>query len=133
MVSGNAAKIMQSHFRRLVEHGNYTRTKKAVSFIQCAIRNLIAQRQQTDAAILIQTCYRILRKRFLNQKQAAVKVQAFYRIWILRKGFLNQKQAVVKVQAFYRSWILRKNFLIQKQAAVDIQTLYWPHKLYWPI
>ncbi|PWA44593.1 hypothetical protein CTI12_AA525560 [Artemisia annua] len=27
---GNAAKIIQSHFRRLVEHWNYTRTKKAL-------------------------------------------------------------------------------------------------------
>ncbi|PWA44591.1 IQ motif, EF-hand binding site [Artemisia annua] len=31
MVSGNAAKIIQSHFRRLVEHRNYTRTKKATN------------------------------------------------------------------------------------------------------
>ncbi|PWA94869.1 IQ motif, EF-hand binding site [Artemisia annua] len=123
---GNAAKIIQSHFRRLVEHRNYTRTKKAVSFLQCTIRNFIAQRQQTDAAILIQTCYRswILRKRFLNQKQAAVKVQTCYLSWILRKRFSNQKQAAVKVQAFYRSWILRESFLNQKQAAIQIQACY---------
>ncbi|GKB16450.1 abnormal spindle-like microcephaly-associated protein, partial [Tanacetum coccineum] len=122
----NAAKIIQSHFRRLVEQQNYKHTKKAVSFLQRAIRNLIAQRKQNGAAVTIPTCYCswIFRKRFLNQKQAAAKVQACYRSWIFRKRFLNQKQAAAKVQACYRSWIFRKCFLNQKQAAVKVQACY---------
>ncbi|KAI3680544.1 hypothetical protein L6452_35317 [Arctium lappa] len=202
----NAAKIIQSHFRRSVEHQNYTRIKKAVSFLQAimrvwltvkntsaiekldmiknqeplydgtkvskrfskylvdrhafiklkrsvviiqrAIRYWIAERRQTNAAIviqrcirgcatrsiyvriqvatIIQTCYRswLSRKRFLNQKQAAIRIQSYYRGKIFRKSFLNQKQAAINIQRRYRGKMLRKSFLNQKQAAINIQRRY---------
>ncbi|KAJ0630098.1 putative IQ motif, EF-hand binding, armadillo-like helical [Helianthus annuus] len=96
--------------------------------IQKCIRGHAARsayvRQST--ATIIQACYRcwILRKSFLNQKQAATKIQSHYRGHISRKRFLNKKQAATIIQRYYCGLVIRKNFLNQKQAAIKIQSYY---------
>ncbi|KAJ9566243.1 hypothetical protein OSB04_002209 [Centaurea solstitialis] len=184
LVSENAAKIIQSHFKRLVEHKKYTRIKKAVSFLQAitrvwlmvkntspvakinmikiqellydgtmvakrfsnylvdrhafiklkrcvviiqrATRYWIERKRQTNAAIVVQTCYRswLSRKCFLNHKQATIKIQTCYRGWLSRNCFLSHKKATIKIQACYRSWLSRKCFLNHKQATIKIQSCY---------
>nr|XP_043620393.1 abnormal spindle-like microcephaly-associated protein [Erigeron canadensis] len=180
----NAAKIIQSSFRKLVEHQKYKRTrntiyylqtairvwltvknissitklstikidepscdetnrskrisrclvdrhafiklKRSVVIVQHAVRYFINQKRQTDAAVVIQKCIRswILRKSFLEQKQAAKRIEIHFHGWLLRKSLLNQKQATVKIQSCYRRYLVRKSFLSHKQAATRIQSHY---------
>ncbi|XP_071737666.1 uncharacterized protein [Rutidosis leptorrhynchoides] len=187
-----AAIMIQSNFRRFVEHRKYTRTKKAVSFLQIVIRvwlmvkknisaipNLNAikiqepvydetnsskrlfkylvdrhvfvklkrsvviiqrairywitttQKHRNDAVIMIQKSVRswILRKSFMNKKQAATKIQSHHRCRVLRKRFLDQKQAAatIMIQSCYHGWVMRRCFLRQKQAATNIQRHYRGH------
>lgn len=38
MLIGNAAQVMQTHFRRLIQRRNFLKMRNAVSFLQIAIR-----------------------------------------------------------------------------------------------
>ncbi|KAL8192555.1 hypothetical protein R6Q57_027740 [Mikania cordata] len=138
-------KPTKSYSRYLVDRHAFIKLKRSVVIIQHAVRYWIAQKHQIDDAIMIQKCIRghaarsayvqqlsatiiqacyrgcILRKSFLNQKQAATKIQSHYRGHISRKSFLNTKHAATKIQSYYHGHILRKVFLNKKQAATKIQ------------
>ncbi|XP_022036907.1 abnormal spindle-like microcephaly-associated protein homolog isoform X1 [Helianthus annuus] len=146
--SCDGRKLSRSFSRYLIDRHAFIKVKRSVVIIQRAIRHWIVQKHQTDAAIMIQKCIRghaarsayvrqstatiiqacyrswILRKSFLNQKQAATKIQSHYRGHISRKRFLNKKQAATKIQRYYCGLVIRKNFINQKQAAIIIQSYY---------
>ncbi|KAI3710467.1 hypothetical protein L2E82_40250 [Cichorium intybus] len=140
----NAAKLIQSYFRRLVEHQKYTRIKKTVSFLQCVIRYWIAKRHKTNAAIMIQKCVRgyAARSLYLHrieerawivcqqkkikifQEKAALRIQVAWRMHV-NNSVRNQRQtAATMIQTCYRCWMLKKSFLNHKQAAIIIQSRY---------
>ncbi|MFS7934043.1 putative IQ motif, EF-hand binding, calponin domain, armadillo-like helical, CH domain superfamily [Helianthus anomalus] len=149
--SYDGRKLSRSFSRYLSDRHAFIKVKRSVVIIQRAIRHWIVQKHQTDAAIMIQKCIRghaarsayvrqstatiiqacypswILRKSFLNQKQAATKIQSHYRGHISRKRFLNKKQAATKIQNYYCGLVIRKNFSNQKHAATKIQSHYRGH------
>nr|GEX48033.1 hypothetical protein [Tanacetum cinerariifolium] len=51
-----------------------------------------------------------LQETFLNEKQAAIRIQSHYHGWLSRSCFLKQKQAVMKLQGLYRSMKCLRNF-----------------------
>ncbi|KAJ0787782.1 putative IQ motif, EF-hand binding, calponin domain, armadillo-like helical, CH domain superfamily [Helianthus annuus] len=146
--SCDGRKLSRSFSRYLIDRHAFIKVKRCVVIIQRATRHWIVQKHQTDAAIMIQKCIRghaarsayirqstatiiqacyrswILRKSFLNQKQAATKIQNHYRRHISRKRFLNKKQAATKIQRYYCGLVIRKNFINQKQAAIKLQSYY---------
>ncbi|KAI3800297.1 hypothetical protein L1987_28384 [Smallanthus sonchifolius] len=123
--SYDGAKLSKSFSRYLIDRHAFIKLKRSVVVIQRAIRHWIAQKHQTDAAIMIQKCIRghAARSAYI-QKSTATIIQAYYRSWILRKSYLNQKQVATKIQSHYRGHISRNNFLNKKQAATKIQNHY---------
>lgn len=140
--------LSKSFYRYLIDRHAFIKLRYSVIIIQRAIRYWISRKHQIDVAIMIQknirghaarsvyvqqssatiiqASYRswILRKSFLNQKQAAIKIQSHYRRHTLRKSFLNKKQATTKIQGYYSGLVIKKNFLNQKQAATKVQSYY---------
>ncbi|ESW25929.1 hypothetical protein PHAVU_003G077600 [Phaseolus vulgaris] len=82
---------------------------------------------QTNAAIIIQLAW----KKFMccksTQKQHlfATKIQRNFRRWLLRKSYLDQIQAIVQIQSYFRMWRCVNAFQLFKiefKAAVVIQS-----------
>ncbi|XP_076959429.1 uncharacterized protein LOC143635490 [Bidens hawaiensis] len=123
--SYDGRKPSKSFSRYLIDRYAFIKLKRSVVAIQRAIRHWIAQKHQTDAAIMIQKCIRghAARSAYVQQS-TATRIQACYRGWILRKSFLHQKQAAVKIQNHYRGHKSRNSFLYKKQAATVIQNYY---------
>ncbi|XP_076923036.1 uncharacterized protein LOC143585026 [Bidens hawaiensis] len=123
--SYDGRKPSKSFSRYLIDRYAFIKLKRSVVAIQRAIRHWIAQKHQTDAAIIIQKCIRghAARSAYVQQS-TATRIQACYRGWILRKSFLHQKQAAVKIQSHYRGHKSRNSFLYKKQAATVIQNYY---------
>ncbi|KAE8728682.1 HSP20-like chaperones superfamily protein [Hibiscus syriacus] len=147
----SAANKIQSHFRSCPLRRNFMKQKQAIIKIQSNFRLLkswrafqTAQKEfvcryiqnQTFAATKIQSHYQgwHLRRSFMKQKQAIIKVQSNYRqlkCWrafqVAQKEFAHrslQKQtfAATKIQSHFRGWQLRSSFIKQKQAILPIQS-----------
>ena len=82
---------------------------------------------QTNAAIIIQLAW----KKFMRCKSTkrqhlfATKIQRNFRRWLLRKSYLDQIQAVIKIQSYFRMWRCVNAFHLFKiefKAAVVIQS-----------
>ncbi|KAK8594444.1 hypothetical protein V6N13_015366 [Hibiscus sabdariffa] len=113
---------------------------EAATRIQIAWKNFVCRylTKQTYAATNIQSHYRgwLLRRSFMKQKQAIIKIQSNFRrlkCWrafqIAQKEFVctslqNQTFAATKIQSHYRGWHLRRSFMKQKQAIIKIQSNY---------
>jgi abnormal spindle-like microcephaly-associated protein len=103
-------------------------TKAAVS-IQLAWRNYIcckSTRKEHLFATKIQCNFRrwLLRKQFLNQIQAVIKIQSYFRMWRCVNAFQNFKtmcKAVIVIQSFFRGWIARKDACARRNQIVEIQ------------
>ena len=145
-----AAIKIQSHYRgwRL---RSFMKQKQAITKIQSNFRRLkcwrafqiarkefvcISLQNQTFAATKIQSHFRgwQLRRSFMKQKQAIIKIQSNFRrlkYWrafqIAWKEFVcrslqNQTFAATKIQSHFRGWQLRRSFMKQKQAIIKIQS-----------
>ncbi|XP_045815705.1 abnormal spindle-like microcephaly-associated protein homolog isoform X3 [Trifolium pratense] len=103
-------------------------TKAAVS-IQLAWKNYIcceSTRKEHLFATKIQCNFRrwLLRKQFLNQIQAVIKIQSYFRMWTCVKAIQNFKtmfKAVIVIQSFFRGWIARKDACARRNQIVEIQ------------
>jgi len=62
----------------------------------------------------------------LRQEAAAICIQKNVRMWLARKKFLEIKDAAVKIQAGYRGMAARKEYRLRRQtkAATIIQVLF---------
>ncbi|KAK8664866.1 hypothetical protein V6N13_084639 [Hibiscus sabdariffa] len=113
---------------------------EAATRIQIAWKNFVCiyLHKQTYAATKIQSHYRgwLLRRSFMKQRQAIIKIQSNFRrlkCWrafqIAQKEFVcrslqNQTFAATKIQSYFRGWHLRRSFMKQKQAIIKIQSTY---------
>ncbi|KAJ1405595.1 P-loop containing nucleoside triphosphate hydrolase [Sesbania bispinosa] len=103
-------------------------TKAAVS-IQLAWKKFISYKssqRQHFVATKIQCNFRrwFLRKRFLNQIQAVIKVQSYFRMWRCVNAFQHLKilsKAAIVIQSFLRGWIARKDAYARRNHIVEIQ------------
>lgn len=178
VISENAAKVIQSHFRRSIERRRYMKMKNAVSFLQSVIRAWLTARQKTalrkfsstdipyerrkqsgrqfqdglllnqnihspnlvNAVIILQNHIRgwTVRSRDIQRVQgvkalnegnefqirAAVKIQHAWKKFTMNKSVHNQHVAASTIQNHVRSWLLRRRFMNQKQAIIKIQRNY---------
>ncbi|KAF7840638.1 abnormal spindle-like microcephaly-associated protein-like protein [Senna tora] len=130
----------------------YLQTKAAIK-IQLAWKKYICCRstQKHLSAIKIQCNFRrwLLRKRFLNQIQAilriqchfrksrcvkafqhfkiafkaAIVIQSFVRAWIARKEAYARRNHIVAIQRHCRGWLAKRDFLVKREAAMKIQSV----------
>ncbi|WMV16256.1 hypothetical protein MTR67_009641 [Solanum verrucosum] len=54
---------------------------------------------------------------------AATKIQSYYRGWLMRKNFVDQKQAAVKIQSIFRSARCLRDFHSYKQETLSVITI----------
>uniref|UniRef100_A0A8C3YAF3 Abnormal spindle-like microcephaly-associated protein homolog n=1 Tax=Catagonus wagneri TaxID=51154 RepID=A0A8C3YAF3_9CETA len=86
------------------------------------------------AAALIQRRFRALmmRRRFLSLRRAAVWVQRKYHANICAKHHLQRfqrlRQAAIKIQSWYRGWAVRRKMQEMQRAATAIQATYRMHR-----
>ncbi|TKY54021.1 Abnormal spindle microcephaly-associated protein-like [Spatholobus suberectus] len=122
-----AAITVQKFVRGLMARSRYIhqldQKEKALKFSQ----EKVTFDLQTNAAIIIQIawikfiCCRSTRKQHLF----ATKIQRNFRRWLMRKSFLDQIQAVIKIQSYFRMWRCVnafQHFKIEFKAAVVIQS-----------
>ncbi|XP_015067274.1 abnormal spindle-like microcephaly-associated protein homolog [Solanum pennellii] len=102
------------------------------------------------AATKIQSYYRgwLMRKNFVDQKQATIKIQsifqsarclrdfhsykqetlsvitiqAYIRRWIAKRDVYRHKSQIIMIQSHCRGWLTRRKLLIEKEAVIRIQT-----------
>ncbi|XVF87711.1 hypothetical protein PTKIN_Ptkin18bG0142500 [Pterospermum kingtungense] len=159
-----AATKIQSHYRGWQLRRSFMKQKQAITKIQSNFRRMkcwrafqiawkefvcMSLQNQTFAAARIQSHFRgwQLRRSFVEQKQAIIKVQSnFQRLKCLRafqqyktatrsaiiiqsyvRRWISQKQAwrhrylIVVIQRHCRGWLVRKELLLQREAVIKIQ------------
>ncbi|QCD79727.1 myosin V [Vigna unguiculata] len=147
---------IQSYFRmwRCVNAFQLFKIEFKATVIQSCMRGWLARknagaRRNHLFATKIQLNFRrwLSRKRFLNQIQAVIKIQSYFRMWrcvnafqkfkiefkaaviiqsCLRGWFARQdactrRKDIVKIQRHCRGWLVKRNFLFQRDAVVKIQ------------
>uniref|UniRef100_H9GF64 Assembly factor for spindle microtubules n=1 Tax=Anolis carolinensis TaxID=28377 RepID=H9GF64_ANOCA len=120
-----AARLIQSTWRK------YRRKiKLAQVFFAFCFRIPFAFQKQHEAAIVLQAWYRMKKQRklFLMMSSASVVIQRCYRAYRkktpLRWKFVEATKAAVCLQAVYRGYRLRKMLRHQNMAAVKIQAAF---------
>ncbi|XP_020228154.1 abnormal spindle-like microcephaly-associated protein homolog isoform X2 [Cajanus cajan] len=124
-----AAVTVQKFVRRWMAQSRYIhqleQKEKALNFSQQKVTFDL----QTNAAITIQFAWKkfICCKSTRKQHFFATKIQQNFHRWLLRKRFLNQIQAVIKIQSYFRMWRCVnafQHFKIEFKAAVVIQSFF---------
>lgn len=64
----------------------------------------------------------LMRRRFLDQKQATIKIQSHLRGWITQRRAWRYKCLIIVIQRHYRCRLSRKEFLCQRKAVIKIQS-----------
>ncbi|KAL2571507.1 hypothetical protein AAZV13_17G012700 [Glycine max] len=125
---------IQSYFRRWRCVNAFQHFKieyKAAVVIQSFLRGWFARKNACAHsnhlfATKIQRNFRmwLLRKSFLNQIQAVIKIQSYFRMWRCAMAFKHFKiefKATIVIQSFLRGWFARKDTCARRNHIVEIQ------------
>ncbi|XP_058197732.1 uncharacterized protein LOC131313441 isoform X2 [Rhododendron vialii] len=112
----NAAKVIQSHFRRSMKLKDYMQTRSAVSFLQNVIRAWLAAKRQL---ITTRFCTRLQDSSY-RWKQSEV-LDRYITYIVDRHNFVKLKKAVEIIQHATRAWISRKHHC-RSNLAPDMST-----------
>lgn len=138
----NAAKVIQSHFRRLIECRNYLKVKSTVLFLQSVVRAWLTVKQISVASNICTTKYQHFpcevykqteifgryfmfmanRHSFVNLKKYTLLIQKAVRTWITRRNIVNnlRMNAATKIQITWRKFVMHK-YLTKQCAATNVQ------------
>merc|ERR1719234_106238 len=125
-----AAVLLQSCWRMVKQQRLYKEEVAKVVACQAAVRGFLDRRCYQiirNAALVIQQRFRenrVMRKErlsYLTKKNAALKLQSWWRMTKQRSEYQEQLKKVVKCQASIRQVLLRKRFLKMRRAAIIIQ------------
>ncbi|XP_027184330.1 abnormal spindle-like microcephaly-associated protein homolog isoform X1 [Coffea eugenioides] len=119
----NAAKIIQSHFRRSVQFRRYMKIKKAACLLQTAIRAWLSIKSRLP----IKQFGELNRhKSFLSTRMSSNNCDMYMTFMVDRHSFVQLKRSIVVIQHAIRAWISRsraQNMLCHNlsNAAIVIQ------------
>ncbi|GAB4826609.1 hypothetical protein Ancab_033502 [Ancistrocladus abbreviatus] len=124
-----AAEKTQLAWTRLSICGSRCKPKEAAINIQRHFRGWVLRRsflEQKQAIIKVQSVLLSLRtlRDFEGYKVAirsAVVIQSHARGWRSRRAVCQHKHWIVVIQSCWRGWLVRRDFLSQKEAAIRIQ------------
>ncbi|XP_026392571.1 abnormal spindle-like microcephaly-associated protein homolog isoform X1 [Papaver somniferum] len=134
--SENAARLIQSHFKRFVERKNFLKIKAATSFLQTVFRAWLMVKSarhynKSNAIFHYQLSsenhkhpiifrrylnFMVERNSFIRLKSSVLLIQRTARKWI------RQRSAATKIQSHWRGWYMRREFLHLKKAVTKIQS-----------
>ncbi|XP_078074264.1 abnormal spindle-like microcephaly-associated protein [Mustelus asterias] len=129
-----AACVLQAHFRAILAQkkaqSEYKAIRSAVIVLQSAYRGLQARRQfwLLQSVVKIQSAFRayISRKKFMQVKNATIKIQASVKMIQVRNHYRSLKKATTYVQRHYRANKLclekRKEYLKKREACICLQS-----------
>ncbi|NXG70418.1 ASPM protein, partial [Baryphthengus martii] len=131
-----AARVIQQRFRakmaKEANMENYAKIKKAVICLQSSFRAKKARQlyKTNVAARCIQSFLkmRVERRRFLEKKEAAIKIQSMFRCQRTRAHFKLIQSSAVAIQRWYRAChrarLQKEEYSAQRQAVVVIQSAF---------
>merc|ERR1719234_1738693 len=133
----SAALKLQSRWRMTKQKSKYQDQLKKVVKCQSSIRQVLLRKRflkMRKATIVIQERFRDYqvmakeRDAFLEKKQAAVILQSNWRMLRQRRIFKKEMVVVIKCQAMVKAKIQRQKFLQMKASAMIIQQRFRDHK-----
>ncbi|XP_005095167.1 abnormal spindle-like microcephaly-associated protein homolog [Aplysia californica] len=125
-----AAVMVQKCFRAYLVRCKYQETRNKLLFLQRLIRGFAVRRdfeRQRLVAVLIQRWWRATllakhcRQEFESSRDAAVRIQTMYRMIRQRREYALSLQRVTKIQACVRMHVEHKRFIHVKCATIAIQ------------
>ncbi|XP_051868413.1 abnormal spindle-like microcephaly-associated protein [Pristis pectinata] len=131
---------LQAHFRAILAQkkaqAEYRAVRAAAIVLQFAYRRLQMRRQicLLHSVVKIQSAFRayVSRKKFLQIRSAAVKIQALVKMIQVRKYYRSLKKATTYIQRHYRANKLslekRKEYLRKKEACIYLQSVIRQHR-----
>uniref|UniRef100_A0A7N0TP12 Calponin-homology (CH) domain-containing protein n=1 Tax=Kalanchoe fedtschenkoi TaxID=63787 RepID=A0A7N0TP12_KALFE len=154
------SEIYQSYFLFMDERLRFILFKRSALLIQRAVRSWISRRKSRRAAQIAATTLQchfrrwLVKKRFCNEKQAAIAIQrnfrqfrswkalqlkittraatiiqSQYRAWCSQRDFRRRRHHVIIIQSHARGWLARRRFLKERKSAVKIQNLWRDHRM----
>ncbi|XP_074524073.1 abnormal spindle-like microcephaly-associated protein [Halichoeres trimaculatus] len=125
-----ACVTLQAGFRGMRVRRELKKRHHAATLIQSSVRMFLCRKQYfllQSAAIIIQSRYRALllcraqQNEYKDLKQAALKIQAFYRGFRVRQDIQRRHKAARAIQAHFRMHRMRMAYLATKCATIIIQ------------
>ncbi|CAI8611464.1 unnamed protein product [Vicia faba] len=136
----DAARKIQAHIKGLVVRRTFLKMVDAVILLQTVFRARKKVRQEpvcmifTAGPICDISCETLkqsevyerwlMRKEFLNQIHAVIRIQSYFRMWRCVNAIQNFKalfKAAIVVQSSFRGWIARKHACARRNQIVEIQ------------
>ena len=134
-LENKAAIVIQLTYRCHLQKTKYSKTKASVSTLQLYWRSTLLSRQcrntflqQKKAAILIQACLRRrnVQRMIANQHKAATTIQTVYRGYVQRGHYLEMKRSVRVIEKHRKAILMsrqcRAEYLKIKDAAITLQS-----------
>ncbi|XP_057512986.1 uncharacterized protein LOC130795050 isoform X2 [Actinidia eriantha] len=100
----NAAKIIQSHFRRSINRSNYLRIKNAVYFLQTVVRAWLKKKSATS-----KSCTRRIQESSCETWKQSEVLDKYITFMVDRHNFVKLKRSVEVIQNAARAWISRRH------------------------
>lgn len=129
-----AAVRIQAAFRGARQRAAFLALRQTATLLQSSARMTRERRrflQKKDAALRIQAAFRATLARrtsqALREEEAAVRIQSFVRARLQHARFTEVRRALVLVQAHARAALQRRHFLRMRSAAVVIQASFRRH------
>ena len=110
-----AATKIQTIFRGFIQRRNYAKLRRAVAIIQLKWRANVMTKD--------------VRKEYLQKREAALKIQSFWRMFTQRKLYLKECSNITTCQSYIRKYLARKRFVSLKNAASVVQQRYRANRM----
>ncbi|KAJ0018873.1 hypothetical protein Pint_10934 [Pistacia integerrima] len=98
-IRGNAAQVIQSHFRRWIQRRNFLKMRTAVSFLQIAIR------------VSLEVKFNSTLQDFDTENVKHSEIGRYVKFIVEKHGFGRLKKSVLFIQRATRTWISHKRLV----------------------
>ncbi|KAK8592272.1 hypothetical protein V6N13_062858 [Hibiscus sabdariffa] len=125
----NAAIIIQSHYKRLIERGNFLKMLKAICLVQAVIRVWLTVKKNTELnkfnfasveefpseELRRVVRFVVERHSFVNLRRSVLLIQQTARICIAHRRDVSQRnlvKAAIVIQKYVRGWMVRSHNIL---------------------
>ncbi|KAL5066281.1 hypothetical protein RYX36_028018 [Vicia faba] len=126
-----AAVTIQHAWKNYISCKSTSKEHLFATKIQCNFRRWLMRKEflnQIHAVIRIQSYFRMWRclnaiQNFKALFKAAIVVQSSFRGWIARKHACARRNQIVEIQRHCRGWLVKRDFVLQRDAIIKIQSI----------
>lgn len=110
----------------------YFRLKKAWYYnaLSELVRNYMEKRRRHNAALKLQAFFKMIvnRKRYLKLHSITIQLQAYSKGWLIRHNYALRNTSAIIIQRKFRTFMGRKQFLKLKHSVIIVQRRYRARK-----